>query len=140
MYQQKRTPVNWSLTMRFKRKIQFILILMTLSLWPTFLHAEQETTLSFSPIIILDTTQAKGGEKVLLMQNYIAPSSFTAGNSIHQNKINLNDLDAYSLALGATFHITDFLNIGAACGVPLTNEEPLQMDDLSIEAMVTMQF
>jgi hypothetical protein len=48
--------------------------------------------------------------------------------------------DIYSLTLGARFRISDWLDIGAACALPLTEEEPLDAEDLTIEAMVTMQF
>lgn len=126
--------------MRMKTVLTFIAITCIFILPVSAVHAEQDTTLSFSPIIIVDTPGSKVGASPLLMKPNSQENHLSAKDLEHQNKLSMDDLDKYSLALGATFHINDFLNIGAACGMPLTNEEPIQVEDLSIEAMVTMQF
>lgn len=106
-------------------------------------QAEQDSSpLCFSPIIIVDTTHGQEGSKTLLLQpqakNDSRPDSANYGPK--PNEISIGDLDEYALALGAKIHINDRLNIGAACGLPLKNEEMIKMDDITIEAMVTMQF
>lgn len=130
--------------MKFKNIIQLILITFSLCiLSASGLHAGQDTALSFTPIIVLDSQKTQNGEKPLLIQRQSPDnaSHFATQNPIHHNnKLQLGDLKKKALALGATFHINDFLNVGAACAVPLTNEEPIQVEDLSIEAMITMQF
>ncbi len=55
-------------------------------------------------------------------------------------KKNLSGQDLLSLALGARFQISDWFGIGAACTLPLVEEDPGGAEDLTIEAMVTMQF
>ena len=106
------------------------------------LHAGQDSDLSFSPIIIVDSPQSKGGGKSLILQprQALNADDLTTQDIGHHNTIQKGDFDEYAVALGATFHINDFLNVGAACGLPLNNEEPVQVDDVSIEAMITMQF
>ncbi len=129
--------------MKFKNIIQLSLTTFFVCLLSApVLHAGQDTALSFTPIIVLDSPKTQNGEKPLLIQRQSADNTrhFAAQDLIHHNKIQLGDLEKKALALGATFHINDFLNVGAACGVPLTNDEPIQVEDLSIEAMLTMQF
>lgn len=52
----------------------------------------------------------------------------------------MSDQDLFSLALGARFQLSDWLGFGAACTMPLAEQEAVRVDDLAIEAMVTMQF
>ncbi len=106
-------------------------------------QAEQDSSpLCFSPIIIVDTIHGQGGSKALILQPQAQNESRgdSANYGPKPNELSIGDLDEYSLALGAKLHINDRFNIGAACGLPLKNEETLQMDDITIEAMVTMQF
>ncbi|MDA3833558.1 MAG: hypothetical protein PF495_09190 [Spirochaetales bacterium] len=129
--------------MQTKVTSQFITALSCLFLLSTgTVYAEQENApLCFSPIIIVDTTPVVGSDKTLLMQPYAKPLKDISTPYLHNpNELGIGDLDDYSLALGATLYITDRFNVGAACGVPLNNEETIQVEDISIEAMVTMQF
>ncbi len=129
--------------MRFK--IATLLIITAFSfiaLCPVMTLADQDIPISYSPIIIVDSTQTKNDSTRLLLQKYASNESLdvAAHGSSHQAQLGKDDLAKYSLALGATVHINDKLNIGAACGMPLTNDQPLQIEDLTIEAMLTMQF
>lgn len=79
--------------------------------------------------VVNDTNHLAGG--------YVIPGiDFTAPPS----KKRLVAQDLYFLALGAHFRISDWLDIGAACTMPFAEEENVRTEDLSIEAMVTMQF
>ena len=48
--------------------------------------------------------------------------------------------DIFSLGLGAHFKISEWLDVGAACSLPFIEEEAIDRKDMSVEAMVTMQF
>ncbi len=131
--------------MQIKVISQLIILVFCVFVLPLIpAKAEQnDTPLCFSPIIIVDASPDQGNTKTLLIQPYTEALLITEEsplNHYNQTKLRIDDLDEYSLALGATFHINDQFNIGAACGVPLTNEETIQVEDISIEAMVTMQF
>ena len=52
----------------------------------------------------------------------------------------IGEHDLFSLALGARFQISEWIGIGAAWSMPLKEEETVSTEDLTIEAMVTMQF
>lgn len=52
----------------------------------------------------------------------------------------VNPEDIFSLGLGAHFKISEWLDIGAACSLPLPEEEAIGTEDMSVEAMLTMQF
>jgi hypothetical protein len=127
--------------MQIKITLQIITGALCLFIFSTApAHAEQDSApLRFSPIIIVDAAPGQGSNKILIMQPY--PLRNDSLNYHHNpNELRIVDLNKYSLALGATAHINKQLNIGATCGVPLTNEETVQVEDISIEAMVTMQF
>ena len=55
-------------------------------------------------------------------------------------KNSMSDQDLFSMALGARFQIIDWLGVDATFSLPLVEEETDWRQDLSIEAMVTMQF
>jgi hypothetical protein len=77
-----------------------------------------------------------------LETNHFASGSVISGGDITSPppKKRLVAQDLYFLALGAHFRISDWLDIGAACTMPFTEEENVRTEDLSIKAMVTMQF
>ena len=129
--------------MASKKYLQIIfLTFILLSGGATTSYADQETTLRFSPIIIVDSNQTQHASETGMTANNIHNNKiqFPTAHHTTRKKLSIGDLDDYSLSLGATLHINDNLDIGAACGLPFVNEEPVQVEDLSIAAMVTMQF
>jgi hypothetical protein len=135
------TTLNVFKKMHPKTTLQLLILISSLFIINTAVtSADDDIVINLSPIIIVDSAQSQNGEKKLLMQHQSnlkslqpIPKDLNSQNSLHQ-------LDNYSLTLGANLNINDNFNIGAACGMPLINSEPIQMEDLSIEAMVTMQF
>ncbi len=129
--------------MRIKTTLQLIIITSSLFLVNTAItSADDDMIVNISPIIIVDSTQSKNnGEKLLLQQSTNTKPVQSSTKSLeNQNRLQQDQHNPYSLALGANIQLNNTLNIGAACGIPLMNSEPVQIDDLSIEAMVTMQF
>ncbi len=106
--------------------------------------ADDSTLLSrISPHISLNSTlPSKELKPFLLSQDHPGDSylnhSGDYATSPPPKRMSAQDL--LSLALGAQFQISDWLGIGAACTMPFTEEDTVGTEDLSIEAMVTMQF
>ncbi|MEN8256561.1 MAG: hypothetical protein ABFS09_01725 [Thermodesulfobacteriota bacterium] len=114
-----------------------------LCLWPQTVTADDSSLLSkISPLIAINNNASvlELHPSLINKGEAFSPILSQVRNYPPSVKNSMSDQDLFSMALGARFQISEWLGVGAACTVPFTLEETAGKEDLSIEAMVTMQF